>query len=117
MRWLRFGAVFRTVDALAGQNQADPAGPTRPARWLRVGQVFPTVEALRPSTKDEADLTNKAMAAIRLLLEDLKELPADNEIFRLQNIWPREQWLRWADTTKRRLLAPTRQERQRPAVR
>lgn len=58
-----------------------------------------------------------ALASVRLLVEDLKALPADHEIFRMDGVPPRDGWLRWADDTQRKLTAPPRSDSGLPAIR
>lgn len=47
-----------------------------------------------------------ARESIRMLLDDLKKMPADDELFRLPDVQPRDWWITWAEAEHRKLLIP-----------
>ncbi|MBI1832840.1 MAG: hypothetical protein HYR84_15475 [Planctomycetes bacterium] len=58
-----------------------------------------------------------AQESVRLLIADLKSLPADHEVFSMHRVPPKTEWLRWADDTLRKLQAPPRIDSGLPAFR
>jgi tetratricopeptide (TPR) repeat protein len=72
----------------------------------------------QPLPKKQVDqVREQAKESIRLLTEDLKSLPNEHEMFRLPGVSSREDWLRWAEDTQRKLLAPPKNESGLPAFR
>jgi tetratricopeptide (TPR) repeat protein len=65
------------------------------------------VEKVRESAKD----------SVRLLLEDLRALPKEHEVFNAKNVPARDEWLRWAEDTQRKLMAPPKIDSGLPAFR
>lgn len=76
-----------------------------------------TVDQMRPTMKESAKLKEQAMESLRMLLEDIKEMPPDHEIFRTKNGMSRPEWVRWAETIQLHLLAPPKKDSPLPAIR
>jgi tetratricopeptide (TPR) repeat protein len=68
------------------------------------------VEALLPQTND-IKLREMAMDSLNVLLEDIKVLPADHEVFNQPRAPNRTFWIRHADDTQKRLLAAPKKDR------
>ncbi len=55
----------------------------------------------------QADAVRKdAKESVHLLIEDLKSMPAEHEVFRAPGVSSRAAWLQWAEDTQRKLQAP-----------
>jgi hypothetical protein len=55
--------------------------------------------------------------SVRMLLEDLKAMPPDHEVFRTPGIRPYTDWLGWAESVQRYLQTPPRKDVGLPAIR
>ena len=51
-----------------------------------------------------------------MLLEDLRALPNEHQIFHTKGAKSRDQWLREAEVIQRRLLAPPKSDRGSPGL-
>ncbi|MBI2806318.1 MAG: tetratricopeptide repeat protein [Planctomycetes bacterium] len=74
-----------------------------------------TVEGLFAATRvcGLATLLRQPMTglrSIRMLQEDLKAMPENDEVFRTADVPTREVWQRWSQDTERRLLTPPRKD-------
>jgi tetratricopeptide (TPR) repeat protein len=76
-----------------------------------------TVEAMKPSAKDGYKLKEQAMESLRMLLEDVRELPADDAVYKGPGAWTRAEWLGWAEKAQLNLLAPPKKDSPLPAIR
>ena len=70
---------------------------------------------LQEMAKLKADrITEQAKESVRQVVEDVKGLPADHEMFRGPRAIQRDEWLGWADDALRRLALPPRDESKLP---
>ncbi|MSQ94032.1 MAG: tetratricopeptide repeat protein [Gemmataceae bacterium] len=72
--------------------------------------VYDLAGMLQSPPKRGEQMREFAKESVRMLLEDLKAMPADDEVFKIPGMYPREWWLHWAKTDDRKLLGPPRVE-------
>lgn len=75
------------------------------------------VELVRQPVNLAIETRESAKESVRLLLEDLRALPPESDLFRLPGVSSREEWLRWAEDTQRKLQAAPRTDNGLPAIR
>ncbi len=75
------------------------------------------VDQIRQPPAQADQIRALAKDSVGLLLEDLKALPTEHDLFRLPGVSSREEWLRWAEDTQRKLQAPPRNDSGLPAFR
>ena len=84
---------------------------------LRLADMAELVQATERPKKQIDEARDKAQEALRQLTEDLQGVPAEHELFKGRDAYPREQWLRWLESAQRRLFAPAKKENPLPAIR
>ena len=80
-------------------------------------QFFCYVMQKLPESQKTKERVEQAKKSIRLLIEDVKSLPPDHEIFRTPGVTPRDGWLRWSEEAQQKLAVPPRNDKGLPAIR
>lgn len=71
-------------------------------RICNLAEVFKEPEAQAKQFQE------MARQSLRLLIEELKSMPEDHELFRMPGVSTRERWQRWTDSMQNKLNAPTK---------
>ena len=68
--------------------------------------VCQLVEAIREPPSKALEIRETAKESLRMVLEDLKKISPDNDMFRLPGLRPYDWWNQWAQDRLRILSAP-----------
>ncbi len=81
--------------------------------FFACSRICYTVSLMRPASASEGvKYKEQAMESLRNLLEDLREMPDNHEIFRQAGVMTRPGWIRFAETKQQELLSPPKKQAQ-----
>jgi len=73
-------------------------------------RLVDTIDLMMPTSTNPTQLKEQALESLTMLLADLSKLPETHEMFQLQRVPSRANWLDWATKTRTRLAAPANKE-------
>jgi tetratricopeptide (TPR) repeat protein len=73
-------------------------------------RICDLAEVFQQPPKKAEQIRDLARDSVRMTLDDLHAMPADHDLFRMNGVSPRSEWLRWAQEMDRRLQTLPRKD-------